>query len=257
LHVNPLYQPLLRELGIDAEAVFEHPQILPWRSLADRENCTLDAGLPDGRRVRLHVKRYTPVRGDSPAELEAAGIQHLERVGIPTVPLVAWGKLADGRSFIILDDLAGFTPADKAIEAGLPFERILEPTAQLAARLHTAGLHHRDLYLCHFFVRVPQGGEAPAELRLIDAARVRPLPRWFWRNRWLVKDLAQFWHSAAKLGISEELRLQWLTRYSMARGLPAAEPLRGPVVRKAAWIERHDVRLRQRQPGRNVSIPNA
>ena len=106
-------------------------------------------------------------------------------------------------------------------------------------------------------MRVPQEGDAPAELRLIDAARVRPLPRWFWRNRWLIKDLAQFWHSAAKLGIGEELRLQWLTRYSMARGLPAAEPLRGPVIRKAAWIERHDARLRQRQPGRNVSIPDA
>ena len=249
MRVSPLYQPLLRELGIDAEAVFEHPRIVPWRVLADRENCTLDADLVDGRHVRWHVKRYAPARGESPAEREAEGIGHLERAGIPTAATVAWGKLGDGRSFIILDDLTGFTAADKAIEGGLAFERLLEPTAQLAAKLHTAGLHHRDLYLCHFLVR-------EADLRLIDAARVRPLP-WFLRSRWIVKDLAQFWYSAMKLNIPEEQRDAWLTQYAIARGLPSAAPLRHAIVSKAAWIERHDQRLIRRQPGRNVSIPGS
>ena len=40
-----------RELGIDADAVFTHPLIRPWRMLDDRENCLLDAELRDGRRM--------------------------------------------------------------------------------------------------------------------------------------------------------------------------------------------------------------
>ena len=32
----------------------------PWRSIADRENCTLDTKV-GGRKVRWHVKRYTAI----------------------------------------------------------------------------------------------------------------------------------------------------------------------------------------------------
>jgi hypothetical protein len=253
MYIDPVHQPVFRELGIDAEAVFEHPLIVPWRTLADRDNCTLDADLADGRHVRWHVKRYAPARGMSPARREAEGIGLLRRAGIPTVSLVGWGRLEDGRSFIILDDLAGYAPADKAIEQGMPFESILGPTADLAARLHGAGLHHRDLYLCHFFI--PAAGATGADLRLIDAARVRPLPRWLLRQRWIVKDLAQFWYSATRLEVPEPLRQAWLDRYLHARGLPADDSWRRAVVRKAGWIGRHDQRLRRRQPGRNLSIP--
>jgi len=81
-------------IGLDAEAVFGHPDVRVWRSIADRENCTLDADV-DGRRVRWHVKRYTAVRapGPTPAEREVAGVRLLQDAGIPTVPLVAWGVL--------------------------------------------------------------------------------------------------------------------------------------------------------------------
>src|SRR5688572_12921078 len=134
-HVLPQYQPLMRIVGLDAETVFDHPDIAAWRKLPDRENCTLDAEL-DGRRVRLHVKRYTATR---PMKDEVAGIQLLQGAGIPTVPLVAWGETGDGRSFVMSEDLAGYSAADKLVEAGTPFESLLEPTADLAAKLHAAG----------------------------------------------------------------------------------------------------------------------
>jgi len=83
------YQPLLRAVGLDAEAVLTHPKIKVWRKLDDRENCTLDGHWPDGRVVRLHIKRYAPARGfTTPADDEAKGIQALTIEGIPTVPLV-------------------------------------------------------------------------------------------------------------------------------------------------------------------------
>jgi heptose I phosphotransferase len=255
-HVSASYQPIVRELGLDAEAIFTDPRIAVWRSIRERENCTLEADLVDGRHFRWHIKRHQPVRGRvTPAEEEARGVQLLQGNQIPTVTVVGWGVLGDRRSFVITEDLEGFDPADKLIgEAGLPFDALLEPTAHLAASLHSKGLHHRDLYLCHFFVR-PSGGSV-ADLRLIDAARVKTLPKWLGR-RWIIKDLAQFWYSTLSLGITDEQRERWLARYAEFRPLAANAPLamKAAIGRKASWIARHDARLRSRQPGRNVSIP--
>jgi hypothetical protein len=250
------FQPLMRMIGLDAEAVFEHPDVKPWRSIADRQNCTLDVDL-DGRRVRWHVKRYTAVRapGQTPAEKEVAGIRLLQDATIPTVPLVAWGVLADRRSFVIVDDLADYRPGDKLIEAGgASFDQLLEPTADLAAKLHASGLHHRDLYLCHFFI--PGAPDDASPLRLIDCARVKRLPRLFTRYRWVVKDLAQFWYSTLKHPeITDEQRLAWLRRYAEKAGGADAQRLRSSIARKVAWIGRHDAKLNRAQPNRNISIP--
>jgi hypothetical protein len=242
----------MRLVGLDANAVFDHPDIKVWRKLPDRENCTLDADLPDGRHVRLHVKRYRPERGTrTAADDESLAIRALETHEIPTVPLVGWGKVADGRSFLITEDLSGYRDSEKLVRDGLPFARLLEPTADLAARLHAEGLHHRDLYLCHFFARP----EAPADLRLIDAARVKRLPTWPMRQRWIVKDLAQFWFSTMALAVTDDERSRWLARYAERRGLKGIDPLRRAIESKAAWIARHDAKLREKQKDRNVSIP--
>src|SRR6185503_19070606 len=118
-----------------------------------------------------------------------------------------WGKLADGRSFFVTADLAGYRAADKLIEAGTPFETLLAPTADLAGKLHRAGLHHRDLYLCHFVAKVDG---ANVDARVIDVARVSRFGRLL-RRRWIVKDLAQFWYSTFAHGaaISDVQRRQW------------------------------------------------
>ena len=253
-HVSGDYQPLMRMLALDAGTVFEHPDIVCWRRLPDRENCTLDADLPDGRHVRLHVKRYPPAkRASTPADDEARGHQLLLDAGIPTAPLVGWGKLPDGRSFVIFDDLSGYKPADKLIEAGALFARLLEPTADLAAKLHNAGLHHRDLYLCHFMAA--SDGTRP-DVKLIDPARVRPIPRLL-ASRWIVKDLAQFWYSTLRPRVTDEQRLAWLHRYSSQRQITHVDELQRRVERKARSIARHDVRLHRSRPQRDVSIPSS
>ena len=252
--VDPTYQPAMREIGLDADAVFTHPQIKVWRSITERENCTLDATLADGTAVRWHVKRYRPpANGTSPAKEELEGVRLLEASGIPTVKVVGHGQVADGRSFIIVEDLAGYDAADKLIESGrATFETLCAATADLAGALHDKALHHRDLYLCHFFAKVGEGGKV--DVRLIDAGRVARLPRWPFRGRWIVKDLSQFWYSAQQLGVSEEQRRAWLERYARRRGLPASAPLRHAIERKARWIARHDAKSRAKQPGRNVSL---
>ena len=251
-HLSPEYQPLMRQIGLDADAVFTHPDIRVWRSIPERENCILDHTPEGGDPVKLHIKRYRS--GHSAADEEAAGIRLLQQHAIPTVPLVGWGHDAAGRGFIITEDLAGYRAADKLIaDRVLTFDDLLAPTADLAAKLHEAGLHHRDLYLCHFFAR--QTGDG-IDLKLIDAARVRPLPRRCMRQRWVVKDLSQFWYSMIGSEVPEPRRAAWLSHYAQARGLDPAR-LQGPVIRKSNWIARHDQRLRRKQPTRNISAPGA
>ncbi len=252
-NVDPAYQPAMREIGLDADGVFDHGDIKVWRSITERENCTLDATLNDGTRLRWHVKRYRATgNGMSPARLEVEGIRLLEGSEIPTLKLVAFGELADGRSFSITEDLAGYNAADKLIASGaITFEAVCEGTADLVGALHDRALHHRDLYLCHFFAR--QIG-SKVDLRLIDAGRVARLPRWPFRGRWIVKDLSQFWYSAEQSRVDETQRRAWLERYAQRRGLPASAPLRHAIERKAAWIAKHDAKLRAAAPNRNISI---
>jgi heptose I phosphotransferase len=157
---------------------------------------------------------------------------------------------------VITEDLAGYRAADKAIELGAKtFEQLLEPTADLAAKLHRSELHHRDLYLCHFFVR--EQGEL--DVRLIDAARVAQLGGVFTRGRWIIKDLAQFRYStlATALGVSDEQRRRWLERYASQRGIEATPRMIRAIERKVRSIGRHDAKLKQSQPTRNVSIPTS
>lgn len=247
------YAELLPQVGLpDGVSVFEHPEIRPWRTLEDRENCTLDATLPDGRSIRLHVKRHPRSEGKEVAR-EAAGIRLLQQAQIPTVPLVAAGVVRSRGSFLITEDLYDFEAADMLLERGLAFNRILEPSAELAAKLHSAGLRHRDLYLNHFFVKVDEGR---VELRLIDAARVSKLPRFFAR-RWIVKDLGQFWYSTTRFEIPDPQRRVWLEHYARCRELTDVNRLEKSVRRKAASIARHDAKLNRKQPHRNVPIPGS
>jgi hypothetical protein len=255
-HLAPRYQPLARRAGLDAHAIFEHPSIHIWRKLPDRENAYIDLESDDGTISRWHIKRF-PARPVHPLpaheEVKSHSLAVTEQ--IPTANLVGWGSLADNRSFIIFENLVDFAPADKLLETGFPFDRLLAPTAKLAALLHTRGLHHRDLYLCHFFVRGQASEHADLELRLIDTARVRKLPNLFGRSRWIVKDLAQFLYSTGKVPVTDPQRRAWLDHYSRERGLPSSANLRGPVQRKIKQIATHDAELLRKRPQRNVSIP--
>lgn len=244
------YQPLVREIGIDGDSVFDDPRIQCWRDIRERQNCTLDETLADGRRVRLHIKRFKNP-GDRGADDEVRGIRLLLDRGIETVPLVAWGRSASGRGFVITEDLAGYSDAEQAVRAGLSLDRLIGPIGKLAARLHGAGLHHRDLYLCHYFVRMTPDGP---DLRLIDAARVAELPRWFGR-RWIVKDLAQLVFSLRQVGATEGQIDSLFASYS--GHLPEANTpsWRRRIERKVRAIARHDARLQARRPERNVSLP--
>ncbi|MGA3066952.1 MAG: lipopolysaccharide kinase InaA family protein [Tepidisphaeraceae bacterium] len=250
--IQPKFQALFAGIGFEAEMVFSDPRIKCWRHLSDRENCTWDLSDSGGETIRLHVKRYFAGRtAASRARQEAEAADRLAAAHVPAASIAAWGVLADGRSFVILEDLAGYQAADQLIESGVSFDRLLDSTADLAAALHGANLHHRDLYLCHFFAKLDGGG---ADVRLIDLGRVGPLPI-LTRRRWIVKDLAQFWYSTLALPITDLQREAWLERYAAAGGVEKPANLRRSIELKSKSIAAHDAKLRRRQPGRNISIP--
>ena len=251
LFIAEPFREIFAKIEFAPEKIFNDPQIKPWRKLADRENCTWDIAT-GGRTIRLHVKRFPAMRAESPAKIEARGYELLRTHEIPAAQVAACGILNDGRSFIATEDLATFTPADILVQGGLDFDRLLIPTADLAAKLHNAGLHHRDLYLCHFMANA---GGASVKLTMIDAARVRELPGIFMRRRWIVKDLSQFWYSTTQLPVSELQREAWLAEYAERAKIKDVLRLRSAVARKSDSIGKHDQRIRVREPGRNISIP--
>jgi len=249
---NEKYHALLHAIGFNPAKVFSDPRIVCWRKLADRENCTLDTHWPDGRPIRLHIKRYPPTTAlNRDAPLEAQNLRALEMEHIPGPTMVAWGELKDGRGFVMTEDLAGYAPADKLIKAGLAFESILLPTADLTARLHQANLHHRDLYLCHFFVREDRG---QFDIRLIDAARIGRLNNFVTRRRWIAKDLSQFWYSTTALPVTDDQRRRWLARYLEKTGRSGEQGWEKSIRAKSDRIADHDRKLTQREPTRHIPL---
>jgi heptose I phosphotransferase len=113
--------------------------------------------------------------------------------------------------------------------------------AQLARRLHDAGLNHRDFYLNHFFL-------GPDDiLYLLDLQRVQRRDRV--PRRLLLKDLAQLNYSAQVYGgFTRSDRLRFLRRYLETRRLDSAgKGLARAVLAKTARIARHDAKLTVRR----------
>jgi hypothetical protein len=241
IHIEPAWIGLFREAGLATlDGWLSDPRVKVWRDIRERQNGILELG---GH--RFHVKRLRPPGGRE-VEAEISGIRLLEAAGIPTVSAAAWGCNDQGAGVLVSVDLAGFCPADQLMAEGAGFGRFAEPTADLAARLHRSGLHHRDLYLCHFMFN------DAGECRLIDAARVRRLP-WLTRRRWITKDLAQFRYSALEAGAKQLDLDEWLGRWA-AQMRASAASWHSAVARKSAAIARHDRSLARRSPERYRSL---
>jgi len=137
------------------------------------------------------------------------------------------GLLTDGRGLFSTVALEGLHPIDDVWRT-LDSRRAVRAISDLVRRLHACGLVHRDLYLCHLFVKP---GEY--DLTLIDLAR---LMRSTSRRR-QVKDLAALLSSAKGLLSRTDLWRGFL-RYG-GRSRPRHRKLARRVIRKAARIARH------------------
>lgn len=157
------------------------------------------------------------------ASNEWRAIQRLQQLGVETMRLEAYGEEgynpATRRSFVVTRELENTIsledycrdwkqqPPDYRVK-----NRLIERVAEMTRTLHTHGINHRDLYICHFLLRQPWDGSVEnLHLHLIDLHRVqrhKKLP-----FRWRAKDLGSLYFSIMELGLSRTDRLRFLRVY--------------------------------------------
>ena len=204
------------------------------RDLPDRSNHLLRAA-----GMTIHVKR---AKGAAEPR-EALALERVRAAGVPTATLAFDG--VDPRYGAVTGtiDLAPAEPLDDLLRRGLTAPQraaAFDTLAGIAATLHGADLHHRDLYLCHVFLRF-SGDDAVGAL--IDLERIGRHRRALGRR--VVKDLAALRSSLPEGSTTPEERRAFLRRYLELRGLDpdqVLDRLLRRVRRKVARIRAHTPR---------------
>jgi lipopolysaccharide kinase (Kdo/WaaP) family protein len=239
------FEDALRAAGLDSFdriMALEAPREAVTRAVPGRFTVRIELPPAASGRAPLavYLKRYRGRGRASAAAHEWRRLGEVAAAGIPCPVPVAFGErrgLLAGESFLMTLEIPHAEQADWWIR-GRPARRreVIEAVAELARRFHDAGFHHRDLYLCHFFVQDGAPGPDPAgrplALYLIDLQRCGRLGGR--SRRWLVKDLAQLHRSLGEAGFTSDDWEVLAGRYGLSdpRLLAAVE-------RKSARIARH------------------
>jgi heptose I phosphotransferase len=171
------------------------------------------------------------------ARTEWEAIQKLEHLGIRTMAIAGRGLRGSNparlQSFLITEMLEGMVSLETLLQqwSTLPLVQrstlrrvLVKKVAQIARKLHEAGMNHRDFYVCHFLVRdrnwLHWEPSDDLDLYLIDLHRVQcrsSVP-----HRWIVKDLGGLLFSALDAPLSRRDLLTFLCIY---KGKEARESL--------------------------------
>jgi len=115
-------------------------------------------------------------------------------------------------------------------------KRILENLADLTRTMHSAGINHRDYYLCHILM---DSGE---RLYVIDLHRVNVRDKV--GRRWMIKDLAALLFSSLEVPVTHGQRLAFYKRYMQISQLSADDKtLIRLIVKKSNKIARHTEKM--------------
>lgn len=221
----------------------------------------------DGRRLVVYLKRHYrlgpwggilatlwPWKAWSPGLQEWEHLQWADQQGLPVPRAVAAGEWIGPwfrlQSFIAVEELTDMLALHEAIPRarqrlgpaafrGWKRSLVVE-LARLTRSLHDRRAFHKDLYLCHFYVREADTGYVPeswsGRVVVIDLHRLAR-HRWtgFW---WRAKDLAQLLYSTEDVpGVTARDWLDFWRAYGADRGL---------VGRLLAWCIRFKWRLYRR-----------
>jgi heptose I phosphotransferase len=213
----------------------------------------LHQGVGWGEVFKNLLQLRLPVIG---ASNEYLAIRALEKIPIDTLSVAAYGRRgmnpATQLSFLVTDELTGVESLEdfcgrwpRQPPAFALKRALILRVADIARRLHGAGINHRDFYLCHFLldVSIPVSADSVANrpLYLMDLHRAqirKRVPR-----RWLIKDLGGLYYSALDIGLGRRDILRFLRAYSgrpLRESLGADLPFWRAVLRRAGQIYQRD-----------------
>ena len=192
---------------------------------------------------------------------EYRACSRLAEAGVPAPRVAAFGECGNSpgtrRSVVVCDALDGFVSLEE-IANGWTLNprpmavkrRLLAAAADLAARMHGAGVFHRDFYLCHLLANADKLSGGEVELAVIDLHRARLADQDEAAARDLrVRDLAALWYSAEAVPLTRTDFARFVTAYT---GQPPARAVRG---QRRFWaaVRTRAVRLRARARARGLA----
>lgn len=208
---------------------------------------------------------------------EWRAIRALHELSVPTMSIAAYGESGENpaqrHSFLITDDLSPAVSLETLCSTWskdpplFKFkQRLIAEVARLCRTMHTHGICHRDLYLCHFLLRCADNGSVDQtdvpHVSVIDLHRALIQPAFL--SRWIKKDLAGLYFSALGAGLTRTDLLRFMCAYtgtSARQVLQQEAPLWAVIQQKAEKILRrerykNERRLRDRilKPSETVEV---
>ncbi len=162
-----------------------------------------------------------PVLG---ANNEYYAIRLLESLNVPTMTCRAFAMRGKNparmESFIVTDELKDKIPLedvgkDWAVNPPAPAFKhaVIRKLAETCAKMHFAGMNHRDCYICHFLLDQKKLKEKNlVDLTVLDLHRAeirKTIPR-----RLRIKDLAGIFFSSMDCGLNKKDALRFIATYS-------------------------------------------
>ena len=157
------------------------------------------------------------------AENEYRAIRKLETLGVSTMTVRAYAsrgsKPCSLESFLVTDEITGHMSLEDFCRswaqeppASELKHKLIRALAETCAKMHFAGVNHRDCYLCHFLLKLDTANAPMPVLYVIDLHRAQirkkvPL-------RYLVKDIAGLFFSAMDTGITRHDILRFIRIYA-------------------------------------------
>lgn len=220
----------------------------------------LHTGVGWGEIFKNLIRGRLPVIG---ARNEWLALNRLMEIGVPSLVPVAWGEKyfnpAHRLSFIVTRELADTVELDAYLASSksnppgfLQKLQLLEEIARIARLLHSHGINHRDLYLCHFMLDNQciadwREGNLPPRLHLVDLHRAQL--RKYVPVHWQVKDIASIYFSAKDFDLTSRDLLRFARIYfamPLADVLNKHKKLLGKIQRRADSLYQREQRLKAR-----------
>ncbi|MGI1679672.1 MAG: lipopolysaccharide core heptose(I) kinase RfaP [Cellvibrionaceae bacterium] len=176
-------------------------------------------GIGWGEIIKSFSQLKMPVIG---AANEWEAINKLTELGVHTLDAVGYGirgvNPAKTESFLITKELTGTLSLAKYCEdwpknppSFVTKQRLIKSVATIAKKLHDNGMNHRDLYICHFLLRLDSIDQSNPILHLVDLHRAQN--RQAVPHRWLVKDVASIYFSAMDIGLTKRDVIRFMKIY--------------------------------------------